>query len=44
LFVVKEDAAPSVNRFIDFVLSAKGDRILRASGAVPFTASEESIE
>ena len=44
LFVVKEDAAPSVKRFIDFVLGAEGDRILRASGAVPFTSSEESIE
>lgn len=35
LFVVKEDVAPSIKRFVDFVLSAEGDRILRASGAVP---------
>lgn len=44
LFVVKEDAAPAVNRFIDFVLGMEGDRILRESSAIPFTASEPSIE
>ncbi len=35
LFVVREDMPPAVKGFVDFVLSVEGDRILRASGAVP---------
>jgi len=35
LFVVKADTAPTVKKFLDFVLSAEGDRIILENGAVP---------
>lgn len=35
LFVIKADAAPAVKRFIDFVLSPEGDRVILDNGAVP---------
>jgi phosphate transport system substrate-binding protein len=35
LFVTKEEPTGSVRRFLDFVLSPEGDRVIRANGAVP---------
>ncbi len=35
LFVVKGEPTPSVKRFLDFVLSPEGDRVIQANGAVP---------
>jgi phosphate transport system substrate-binding protein len=35
LFVVKDEPAPAVKKFIDFVLSPEGDRVIQANGAVP---------
>jgi len=35
LFVIKADAAPAVKRFVDFVLSPEGDRVILDNGAVP---------
>jgi phosphate transport system substrate-binding protein len=35
LFVVRANPTPEVKRFIDFVLSPEGDRIIQANGAVP---------
>lgn len=35
LFVVKAEPTPSVRKFLDFVLSPEGDRVILDSGAVP---------
>jgi phosphate transport system substrate-binding protein len=35
LFVIKTDAAPAVKKFVDFVLSPGGDRVILDNGAVP---------
>jgi phosphate transport system substrate-binding protein len=35
LFVIKADAIPSVKKFVNFVLSPEGDRVILANGAVP---------
>jgi phosphate transport system substrate-binding protein len=35
LFVIKGEPAGPVRRFLDFVLSPEGDRVLQANGAVP---------
>jgi phosphate transport system substrate-binding protein len=35
LFVIKSDATPAVKKFVDFVLSPDGDRVILANGAVP---------
>ena len=35
LFVIKADATPAVKRFVDFVLSPEGDRVILDNGAVP---------
>lgn len=35
LFVIKGEPTPSVKRFLDFVLSPEGDRVIQANGAVP---------
>jgi phosphate transport system substrate-binding protein len=34
-FVVKGEPTPSVRKFLDFVLSAEGDRVITANGAIP---------
>lgn len=34
-FVIRGEPTPPVKRFIDFVLSPEGDRVIRANGAVP---------
>ena len=35
LFVIRGEPTPPVKRFLDFVLSPDGDRVIRANGAVP---------
>ena len=35
LFVIKGEPTPSVRKFLDFVLSPEGDRVIQANGAVP---------
>lgn len=35
LFVIKADATPAVKKFVDFVLSPEGDRVILDNGAVP---------
>lgn len=35
LFVIKADAIPAVKKFVDFVLSSEGDRVILDNGAVP---------
>jgi phosphate transport system substrate-binding protein len=35
LFVIKAEPTSSVKRFLDFVLSPEGDRVIQANGAVP---------
>lgn len=35
LFVIRGDPTPPVKRFLDFVLSPEGDRVIRGNGAVP---------
>jgi phosphate transport system substrate-binding protein len=35
LFVIKADATPGVKKFVDFVLSPAGDRVILDNGAVP---------
>ena len=35
LFVIRGEPTPLVKRFVDFVLSPEGDRVIRANGAVP---------
>jgi phosphate transport system substrate-binding protein len=35
LFVIKAEPAPAVKKFLDFVLSPEGDRVISANGAVP---------
>jgi phosphate transport system substrate-binding protein len=35
LFVMKGEPTGSVKRFLDFVLSPEGDRVIQANGAVP---------
>jgi len=35
LFVIKADATPAVKKFLDFVLSPQGDRVILDNGAVP---------
>lgn len=35
LFVIKTDATPAVKKFVDFVLSPEGDRVILDNGAVP---------
>jgi len=35
LFVIKADATPAVKKFLDFVLSPEGDRVILDNGAVP---------
>jgi phosphate transport system substrate-binding protein len=35
LFVIRGEPTPPVKRFVDFVLSPEGDRVIRANGAVP---------
>jgi len=35
LFVVGASPSPEVKRFVDFVLSPEGDRVIQANGAVP---------
>jgi phosphate transport system substrate-binding protein len=35
LFVIRGEPTPPVRKFLDFVLSAEGDRIIRRNGAVP---------
>jgi phosphate transport system substrate-binding protein len=35
LFVIRGEPAPPVKRFLDYVLSPDGDRVIRANGAVP---------
>jgi phosphate transport system substrate-binding protein len=35
LFVTKAEPAPAVKKFLDFVLSPEGDRVISANGAVP---------
>jgi phosphate transport system substrate-binding protein len=35
LFVVKGEPRPSIKKFLDFVLSPDGDRVILANGAVP---------
>ena len=35
LFVIKGEPTASVKRFLDFVLSPEGDRVIQANGAVP---------
>jgi phosphate transport system substrate-binding protein len=35
LFVIRGEPTPSVKRFVDFVLSSEGDRVIRGNGAVP---------
>ncbi|MGH9577266.1 MAG: hypothetical protein ACRD3R_07495, partial [Terriglobales bacterium] len=35
LFVIRGDATPPIKRFLDFVLSPEGDRVIRGNGAVP---------
>jgi len=35
LFVIKGDPAPPIKKFLDFVLSPDGDRVILANGAVP---------
>lgn len=34
-FVIKGEPAPSIKKFLDFVLSPDGDRVILANGAVP---------
>ena len=34
-FVVKGEPTPSVRKFLDFVLSPEGDRVIAANGAIP---------
>jgi phosphate transport system substrate-binding protein len=34
-FVIKGEPTPSVKKFLDFVLSSDGDRVILANGAVP---------
>ena len=34
-FVIKEEPTPSIKKFLDFVLSPDGDRVILANGAVP---------
>ncbi|MGH7775110.1 MAG: phosphate ABC transporter substrate-binding protein [Candidatus Binatia bacterium] len=35
LFVIKADTTPAVKKFVDFVLSPEGDRVILDNGAVP---------
>jgi phosphate transport system substrate-binding protein len=35
LFVTKSEPAGAVKKFLDFVLSPEGDRVIQANGAVP---------
>lgn len=35
LFVIKGEPTPSIKKFLDFVLSPDGDRVILANGAVP---------
>lgn len=35
LFVIRGEPTPPVKKFVDFVLSPEGDRVIRANGAVP---------
>jgi phosphate transport system substrate-binding protein len=35
LFVIRADTTPAVKKFVDFVLSPEGDRVILANGAVP---------
>jgi phosphate transport system substrate-binding protein len=35
LFVIKADTTPAVKKFLDFVLSPEGDRVILDNGAVP---------
>jgi phosphate transport system substrate-binding protein len=35
LFVIKGEPTGSVKKFLDFVLSPEGDRVIQANGAVP---------
>jgi len=35
LFVIKADTTPAVKKFVDFVLSPTGDRVILDNGAVP---------
>ena len=35
LFVIKGEPTGPVKRFLDFVLSPEGDRVIQANGAVP---------
>jgi phosphate transport system substrate-binding protein len=35
LFVIKADATPAVKKFVHFVLSSEGDRVILDNGAVP---------
>jgi phosphate transport system substrate-binding protein len=35
LFVIKGEPTPSIKKFLDFVLSLDGDRVILANGAVP---------
>jgi len=35
LFVIRGEPAPPIGRFLDYVLSPEGDRVIRANGAVP---------
>jgi phosphate transport system substrate-binding protein len=34
-FVIKAEPTPSIKKFLDFVLSPDGDRVILANGAVP---------
>lgn len=35
LFVIRGEPTPAVRKFLDFVLSPEGDRVIRGNGAVP---------
>jgi len=35
MFVVRDEPSPAVRKFLDFVLSPEGDRVIRENGAVP---------
>jgi phosphate transport system substrate-binding protein len=35
LFVIKGEPSPPIKKFLDFVLSPDGDRVILANGAVP---------
>jgi len=35
LFVVKDEPTGAVKKFLEFVLSPQGDRVIQANGAIP---------